>query len=147
MISQGHKILLFLDNAPGHGDHSFSYIKLGFLPPNITNMLQTLDARIMIHIKALYKKWMLHNISFTVQHNIPAPDAAKKIYIYTAIERLSLALTGVSDLDIQHCFNIAGFSQLCTDPNNDSLPDPNLGSDVTDEMSTHQYPLQRFHQP
>ena len=64
---------------------------------------------------------MLCNISFNVQHNIPASDEAKKIDIYTAIEWLSLAWTGVSDLSIHH-------------PNNDSFPDPYLDFDVTDEM-------------
>ena len=134
MISQGFKDLLFLDNAPGHGHHSFSNIKLEILPQNTTSKLQALDAWIITQVKAIYKEWMLHNVSFGVQHNTPASDAAKKIDIYAAIEWLSLAWTGISDLNIQHCFNKVGFSQLCTNPNNDSLPDPDLDSDVTNEM-------------
>ena len=85
MISEVYTILLFIDNAPSHGHHSFSNIKLKLLPPNITSRLQALDARIITQVKALYKNCMLHNISFNVQHNIPISDAAKKIDIYTAI--------------------------------------------------------------
>ena len=47
---------------------------------------------------------------------------------------MSVTWTGVSDLNIQLCFNKVGFSQLCKDPNSNSLPDPDHDSDVTDEV-------------
>ena len=134
MISQGRKILLFLDNAPGHGHHSFSNIKLEFLPPNTTSKLQPLDAGIIAQVKALYRKRMLRNISFNIQQNIPASEAAKKIDIFTAIEWLSLAWSGVSDLNIKRCFKKVGFSQMHIDPASDSTADPDFESDVTPEM-------------
>ena len=126
MISQGRKILLFLDNAPGHGHHSFSNIKLEFLPPNTTSKLQPLDAGIIAQVKALYRKRMLRNISFNIQQNIPASEAAKKIDIFTAIEWLSLAWSGVSDLNIKRCFKKVGFSQMHIDPASDSTADPDF---------------------
>ena len=134
MFSQDHKMLLFLGNASAHEHHPLSNIRLEFLPLNTISKLQTLDTRILTEVKALYKKQMLYNISFNVQHNIPATDAAKKIDINAAIEWLSLTWTGVSDLNIQHCFNKVGISLLYSDPNSDSLPDPNLDTDVTDKM-------------
>ena len=132
--SRGCKILLFLNNAPGYGHHSFSNIKLEFLPPNTTSKLQPLHAGIIAQVKALYRKRMLCNISFNIQQNITASEANKKIDIYTAIEWLSLAWSGVSNLNIQCCFNKVGFSQLHIDPPSDNTPDPDLESDGTAEM-------------
>ena len=77
---------------------------------------------------------MLCNISVNIQENKPASEAAKKIDIYPAIEWLSLSWSEVSDLNIQHCFNKVGFSQLHIDSPTHNTPDSDFESDVTTEM-------------
>jgi hypothetical protein len=48
------KVLLFMDNAPGHHPNlmeelwdKFSFTKVHFLPPNITPLLQPTDQRVI----------------------------------------------------------------------------------------------------
>ena len=55
-IAQDQKILLFIDNAPGHVNLEYFNMKLSFLPANTTSHLQPLDAGIITQTKALYKK-------------------------------------------------------------------------------------------
>ena len=55
-IAHEWKILLFIDNAPGHVNLEYSNIKLSFLPAKTTCHLQPLDAGIIAQTKALYKK-------------------------------------------------------------------------------------------
>ena len=106
-----HKIchvLLFTDNAPGHPDIQLSNIKLEFLPPNTTSKLQAHDAGIFTQVKAIYLKHMLNNILLNIMNDTKAVDAAKNTELYTAVEWLSLAWEGVSNLNIQQCYNKVG---------------------------------------
>ena len=47
MRVQNRKILLIVDNAPGHSKIEASHVKLHFLPPNATSKLQPLDGGII----------------------------------------------------------------------------------------------------
>ena len=134
-IAQDGKILLFIDNAPGHVNLEYSNIKLSFLPANTTSHLQPLDAGIITQTKALYKKQMLHEVLCEVKKGTPAWKAAKDIQIYDAIEWLHLAWTGVDPDNIQCCFNKAGFQHVFNKPITD-VPEPDLEADVTDDMQS-----------
>ena len=59
---QDRKILLLVDNAPGHPDVKMSHIKLAFLPKNTTSRLQPLDQGIIQQVKTLYRKKLLNHI-------------------------------------------------------------------------------------
>ena len=55
------KILLFLDNAPGHAKFligQYPCVQVVFLPPNTTSILQPLDQEIIANIKLLYYKYL-----------------------------------------------------------------------------------------
>ena len=134
-IAQDRKILLFIDNAPGHVNLEYSNIKLSFLPANTTSHLQWLDAGIITQTKALYKKRMLCEVLCEVKKGTPAQKAAKDIQIYDAIEWLHLAWdwfgpwqhsTLLQQGRLQHVFN-----KPITD-----VPEPDLKADVTDDMQS-----------
>ncbi|KAG7165660.1 Tigger transposable element-derived protein 1-like 63 [Homarus americanus] len=60
------KILLLLDNAPGHSPlllDRHSNVKVVFLPPNITSILQPMDQELICNVKAAFstKKFKLLN--------------------------------------------------------------------------------------
>lgn len=50
------KILLIIDNAPGHPHLDHPNIKVVFLPPNTTNLIQPLDQGIIATFKKYYLK-------------------------------------------------------------------------------------------
>ena len=51
MKRQGHKILMFLDNAPSHPQLKLDNVKLVFLPPNTTSKIQPMDQGIIQTMK------------------------------------------------------------------------------------------------
>jgi hypothetical protein len=59
MVEQNRKIILLIDNAGCHSPiqfESFSNVTVKFLPPNMTSMIQPLDAGIINAVKARYRK-------------------------------------------------------------------------------------------
>lgn len=60
------KALLILDNCPGHPDenelNSADNIRVMFLPPNVTPLLQPMDQNVIQAIKMQYKKSLLYNV-------------------------------------------------------------------------------------
>lgn len=62
------KVLLLTDNAGGHADDlSYDGVKIEFLPPNTTSLIQPMDQGIIRAFKALYT----HN---TLQHLVESVD-------------------------------------------------------------------------
>ncbi|XP_051781620.1 tigger transposable element-derived protein 1-like [Erpetoichthys calabaricus] len=62
------KVLLLLDNAVGHPlDLSYQGVKIEFLPPNTTSLIQPMDQGIIRTFKALYTR-------NTLQHMVEAMD-------------------------------------------------------------------------
>ncbi|XP_071952507.1 tigger transposable element-derived protein 4-like [Antedon mediterranea] len=62
MMFQGRNILLFLDNASSHVGLEKSNIKLAFLPPNTTSVLQPLDQGIIKAFKSRYRAKLLRSV-------------------------------------------------------------------------------------
>ena len=59
MKSQNRKIILLIDNAGCHSPiqfESFSNVTVKFLPPNMTSVIQPLDAGIINAVKGRYRK-------------------------------------------------------------------------------------------
>ena len=74
----------------------------------------------------------VHNLN--VNNDIKAVDAAKNIKLYTAVEWLSLALQGVSNFNIQWCYNKVSFKQLHSEPNAADIAAPDNEEGVTGEI-------------
>nr|XP_053653136.1 tigger transposable element-derived protein 1-like [Cherax quadricarinatus] len=92
------KCLLVLDSAPGHpsdvaerlcGDMSF--IKVKFLPPNTTPLLQPMDQQVISNFKKLYTKAMF-----------------QKCFAVTTETQLTLKVFWKDHFNILNCINLIG---------------------------------------
>ncbi len=63
MLQDERKILILLDNFSGHVVGDFSNIKLIFLPPNSTSLIQPLDQGIIHSFKSKYKSFVINFIN------------------------------------------------------------------------------------
>uniref|UniRef100_A0A8C4QQL2 HTH CENPB-type domain-containing protein n=1 Tax=Eptatretus burgeri TaxID=7764 RepID=A0A8C4QQL2_EPTBU len=128
MRRENRHILLFVDNSATHLVVSFSNVKMVFLPPNSTSRLQPFNAGIMLGVKAIYRKKMLHHIIFKMDDANVASDVAKSINIIDAILWLNSAWEELTPFTIQKCFLKCGFQ--CGDMNY------NATGDVEEERET-----------
>lgn len=99
------KILLFVDNCPAHPEvKNLQQIKLAFLPPNTSSMLQPMDQGVIHSLKSHYRRILLTKM-------IHAIDKGEifTINLLDAINFVHLAWQRVSTETIAHCFNHAGF--------------------------------------
>ena len=85
LINKGlpFKVLLVLDNAPGHNqDLQHENVEVVFLPPNTTSLLQPLDQGIISILKVLYIKKSFRYILDHVENEgtLSVIHASKKIF-------------------------------------------------------------------
>ena len=63
----GRKVLLLLDNATSHVNLELLNVHIHFLPPNITSLLEPMDAGIIrnfkLKYKALFVQWLLDMVT------------------------------------------------------------------------------------
>ena len=62
MKREDRHVILFIDNAPSHKPQDLSNIKIKFLPPKTTSVLQPLDQGIIQAFKLLYRKRQYRHI-------------------------------------------------------------------------------------
>lgn len=113
---KGKKILLLVDNCPAHPDlQSLRCIKLVFLPPNTTSVMQPLDQGVIRSLKVHFRKLlvlkMIDNIESKKETNVSLLDAV--IMASKAWER-------VTDVTISNCFKHAGFLSNVFLPNTEN---------------------------
>lgn len=109
MLRKNRKILLFLDNASSHPPAlKLKSVKLVFLPPNATSLLQPLDQGIIRSFKVHYRKLFLrHIISQASSEN--SNEFAKCVNVLNAIQWITRAVKLVSKSCVKHCFQKSGF--------------------------------------
>ena len=86
------KILLLLDNAPGHPDAiemSNENVKIVFLPPSTTTIIQPMDQGCLDPLKRCYKKQLLHHI--IIDAHLSIPDVLKKVTLKEAVYWAAIA--------------------------------------------------------
>ena len=110
MTAQNRKILLIIDNAPGHPKLEVSNVKLHFLPPNTTSRLQPLDGGIIKQIKSVYKKALVRYIRARLSECATAYELLTTIDIHNAIQWVTTAWMQVSAETIKKCWKNCGFS-------------------------------------
>ncbi|GFO31780.1 tigger transposable element-derived protein 6 [Plakobranchus ocellatus] len=107
---QGRSVVLFIDNCSAHPQITgLSAVKLVFLPPNKTSILQACDQGIIQYFKCHYRKRVLKRFisSFEETGNV---DSQYKKTILDAINFASALCNDVKPECIANCFRKAGFS-------------------------------------
>ncbi|KAK7586132.1 hypothetical protein V9T40_004008 [Parthenolecanium corni] len=121
---QKRKILLLVDNCPSHSEVTLEYIRLVFLPPNTTSVMQPMDQGVVKCLKGHYRKLL-------VLRMIADMELKKEtvINILDAILMLHQSWTEISSSTIANCFRNSG---LCG-----KAPTPALADfEIADELAT-----------
>jgi hypothetical protein len=104
-LMDGRKVLLLLDNYPGHklaDGLELKNTRLLFLPPNSTSVLQPLDAGIIGCFKRHYISRYIRNSLTKLKNNQPDP---LNIDLYDSINlAISTWDNDVSSITIKNCF-------------------------------------------
>lgn len=108
--STNKKVLLLLDNCPAHPKVTLSNIKLVFLPPNCTSVIQPLDQGIIKCLKNYYRKLLVMKLIHHLEHT----TTSFTVNVLEAIEMIATAWMRVSAETIRNCFAHAGFSPVIT---------------------------------
>ncbi|CAB3222382.1 unnamed protein product [Arctia plantaginis] len=107
--SGGNKILLLVDNCPAHPKVSnLKCIKLVFLPPNVTSVLQPTDQGMIKALKTQYRKLQV----LQMIQNIEKSKDTKSLNVLDAILMISEAWEKVTQTTIANSFRHAGFKDL-----------------------------------
>lgn len=109
-------ICLVLDNCTAHPNISLKNIKLEFLPPNTTSLIQPLDMGVIQNLKVKYRATLVNYILDKIEDNLlesksTAIDISKKINILQAIQFISDSWRDVSSQTIKNCFRKCDFSE------------------------------------
>lgn len=100
------KIILFIDNCPAHPKiGNLTNIKLAFLPPNTTSVIQPIDQGIIKTLKSHYRKILVQKMMSDIE-NTAGPFS---VNILDAIEMITTAWARVTPDTIKKCFLHAGF--------------------------------------
>lgn len=110
---QKRRIILILDNCSAHPKVNTKNIRLLFLPPNTTCLIQPMDQGIIKNMKTLYRKLVLEMI---VRHfdsedamGISAIKLSRKISLLSAVQMLATSWASIKQETFVNCFAKAGF--------------------------------------
>ena len=118
MKKQARKVALIVDNAPSHPMLTPSNIKLYFLPPNTTALVQPMDQGIIKNLKGHYRKELCSRILQTIDTQITSQSDleaqsmekhARSISLLDAIHMVAEAWTSVKPTTIYNCYAKCGF--------------------------------------
>ena len=120
MKKENRGVLLLLDNACPHLNAAnslvLSHLRIKFITPNMTNVLQPLDCGIIKSLKSQYRRLLLKKVE--ERHNESSPY---KISLKEALFLIKNAWDNVSVATIKNCWNHADISltQIISDEQNE----------------------------
>uniref|UniRef100_A0A8C4SEN5 HTH CENPB-type domain-containing protein n=1 Tax=Erpetoichthys calabaricus TaxID=27687 RepID=A0A8C4SEN5_ERPCA len=106
-LREKRKVAMIIDNCPAHPNVILKAIKLIFLPPNTTSVLQPCDQGIIQNMKFFYRKQLLRKYLLAIEAN---EDFS--INLLDALHMLHSAWNSVTPRTIENCFRHAGFSKV-----------------------------------
>ena len=109
--SNGRSVILFMDNAGCHPpdlNEKYSNIRIVYLPPNTTSMLQPLDLGIIKNFKVYYRKLLMRFILAKIETCSSASEVLQSINVLHAIRWVAEAWKNVTETTIKKCFRKAG---------------------------------------
>ena len=114
------KILLLVDNCPSHSSITLDCIRVEFLPPNTTSVLQPMDMGVIKCLKCQYRKLLVMKILENIERNVLQTN----ITVLDAIIMLKKGWDAVSTSTIANCFIHADLSdRVVTSPDEDVFSD------------------------
>lgn len=138
MRRENRKIMLFVDNATSHVAPEMSNVKIEFLPPNTTSVLQPCDQGIIRAFKARYRKMLLQHIIVKMNETSTASELIKSVDMLHAISWIVKAWNSTETDTIKKCFARCGFTndtdtELSTDVISENIELSDLIKHVTGE--------------
>lgn len=108
LLKENRKILLLVDNCPAHSVvPNLTNIKLVFLPPNVTSVLQPMDQGVIRNFKAHFRR-LLVLLLIELREKSVKNICDVKISVLEAIRLMSDSWNSVSLFTIKNCFKKAG---------------------------------------
>lgn len=102
---KGEKILLLVDNCQSHTKlNELHCIKLVFLPPNCTSVLQPMDQGIIKCLKTKFRKLLVLKMIDSIEHK-----KETKLNVLDAILLLTQSWNEITLETIKNCFSHVGF--------------------------------------
>ncbi|UYV60806.1 hypothetical protein LAZ67_1002390 [Cordylochernes scorpioides] len=102
------KILLILDNAPGHPNLEHPNIKVVFFPPNTTSLIQPLDQGIISTFKKYYVKFTFQFIFDKLESDtITVTEVWKQFNILNCVDHVALAIAEIKSQTLNACWKAA----------------------------------------
>ncbi|UYV61950.1 hypothetical protein LAZ67_1007149 [Cordylochernes scorpioides] len=102
------KILLILDNAPGHPNLEHPNIKVVFSPPNTTSLIQPLDQGIISTFKKYYVKFTFQFIFDKLESDtITVTEVWKQFNILNCVDHVALAIAEIKSQTLNACWKAA----------------------------------------
>ncbi|KII70390.1 Tigger transposable element-derived protein 6 [Thelohanellus kitauei] len=130
------KILLLVENCVAHPHlDNLQNIKLKFLPPKTTSLVQLMDMGVIKNFKTLYSGKFLNYILKSIDENLltsstTAREISSKFSLLQAIQFVADLWVAIKTTPIQNCFTNCGFKPLdfseilSNEENEDMLPVP-----------------------
>ncbi|KAJ8897154.1 hypothetical protein PR048_002500 [Dryococelus australis] len=113
MVCNNRKILLFMDHCPARPVISnLRNIKIEFLPPNSTSVLQPMDQGV---IKILKHQFHKHFVSRLITRMVNGKTSVHKINILDAMHYFAAVWDTMESKSIENCFKKAGFGNFPTE--------------------------------
>lgn len=112
-LQQARSVLMIVDNCPSHLNiqPQLKAIRLVFLPPNATSILQPCDQGIIRNLKVHYRHLLLQKMVLAIDNK-----EVFSVNVLDALRMLKSAWSKVKQQTIANCFRHAGFidqSQEC----------------------------------
>ncbi|XP_064479058.1 tigger transposable element-derived protein 4-like [Ornithodoros turicata] len=103
--AQKRAVLLFVDNCAAHGHIlNLQAIKLEFLPPNTTSVIQPMDQGVIHNLKVNYRRRLLSRTLLCLDNG-----KTYAVNLLSAMSMLSEAWKAVPQQTLRNCFRHAGF--------------------------------------
>ena len=110
MRNENRNILLFANNACCHKiDIPLHNIKVIFMPPNTTSLIQPLDQGIIRNVKVHYPSTNLRRLLEAVDNDKSTQEFVKSVDVLDALFMAKRAWSLITPQTIQNCFKKAGF--------------------------------------
>lgn len=102
------KVLLIVNNAPGHPYLEHPNVQMMFFPPNTTSLIQPLDQGIITTFKKCYAKCTYKLILNKLEDkSLTVTDIWKKISILDCLNQVSSAIAQISPKTLNACWKAA----------------------------------------